>query len=126
MRFIRFREPELRSPRALSQLLGIITEGLFKIASWLVLIGALRYFGDKSGSDYLKIAAIALWLLLIVHVYVWLIARIEFDIIPRERRTTFWRRFVDAFGNAVIVYGFYWLASHFIGKAVEAVAAAQS
>ena len=125
MRFIRLRTPDNPIDAQVFAHAKPAVEAVFRIATWCVLLAGLRYFSKKSGSDYLAVAEGVLFGFLWLYIFSWLTSTIEFDVIPRARRTRWWQHLVDLGVNVVLACGLFFGLQKVIFKSVEAVAAAQ-
>ena len=123
-RFI-FRKPEDKyAPDALIAAKAF-ADAAFKLASWCMLLGVLKYLGDKSGSAYLHVGFVVLNAALLALIYWSVNAKVGLNVIPIAKRTTRARKLMDFGVNVVVSCAVYWACLSGIGKLVEAISSLQ-
>lgn len=126
MRFIRLRKPEDPGAPATFELAKSLAEGLFKIVGWCMVVSVLQYTASQTDSVVVSAASVVMNVALLVYITGFITWKIEFDIIPKEKRSKSWHTIVDLAGNIVISLALYLLALKIIGEFVSAIVSLQA
>lgn len=126
MRFIKLRKPEDPVAPLMWDTARSATEAIFKVASWCMLLAVVKFFDSKSDDPVISIVDSVLEVVLFFYIYMFIAAKIEFDIIPAERRTKTWHLITDLGLNVIVAYALFVSAQMLVLRFVSAIASLQA
>jgi hypothetical protein len=119
------RKPEDPQADRLYDIWKGLAEFIFRLATWSLTLIAVHVFAIKSKDSYLNGVYVVLQLAFFVYVMAVILYKIELDVIPLEKRNTWWKSSLDKLVNVLLAFALWGGYSVAMKKIVAAITSLQ-
>jgi hypothetical protein len=102
-----------------------LAEFVFRLTTWALTLIAIHVFAVKSNDVYLIVFYIILRTIFFIYIIAVILYKLELDIIPLEKRNTWWKWRLDKFVNLLLAFALWYGYSVVMEKIVAAITALQ-